>query len=206
VREIAEERFREDLYYRVNVVNLHLPPLRERAEDIPLLATLFIEKFATRFGLQVRRLTPEALDLLRRYPFPGNVRELENLMEGAVALTNGEAIESATLPETLRRTTASSPMTATAGAAKSTRSPPVQRIVPEESVQPVASMMSESEQMAVSMIPEEGVDLEKVLADTERQLIHEALKRSGGNKTKAAEILGLSFRSFRYRLSKLKEN
>ncbi|MBF0589937.1 MAG: sigma-54-dependent Fis family transcriptional regulator, partial [Magnetococcales bacterium] len=151
---------------------------------------------------KVRRLTPEALDLLRKYPFPGNVRELENLMEGSVALTSGEAIESATLPESLRREKVVPSSTADdrggAGGIRTTVSP--------DAVQPVASMMSEAEQMAVSLIPEGGIDLEKVLADTERQMINEALEKSGGNKTKAAEILGLSFRSFRYRLSKIKEN
>ncbi len=141
----------------------------EKREDIPLLVARFIETSAERYGLSVHGIVPEALDALQAYDFPGNIRELENLIEGAVAMAVGEQLELANFPERLRHPGASTSMT-------------------EDT----------------ATLPEEGLDLEQHMAEMESALIRQALERTGGNKTQAAELLGLSFRSFRYRVKKLK--
>jgi len=162
--EVAEGRFREDVYYRLNVIQLTLPPLRERKEDIPLLAQHFIRRFAVELGKEVEGMDAEAFDQLDAYGFPGNVRELENLIERAVALARGPVIGPDLLPPTVK-------------------SAPAQAATPR--------------------ISQEGVDLESLVADYERSLLEEALVQSGGVKKQAARLLGISFRSFRYRLEKL---
>ena len=162
--ELSAGRFREDLYYRINVIEIPLPPLRERVEDIPLLAAHFIEKYAHELARPVERVSKAAMSLLLEYFFPGNVRELENLVERAVALSRGPVIEVEELPPAVLNPT----------------------------------MPSKS-----TPIPPEGIDLEEVLNDFERTLLAEALHASGGVKKKAAQLVGVSFRSFRYRLEKL---
>ncbi len=99
---VAEGRFRQDLYFRLNVVNLHIPPLSERREDIPLLAQHFLDRAAPVMGKPVRRLSDEALSILKSYDFPGNVRELENIVERGVAICQGDTLEAAHLPDDLR--------------------------------------------------------------------------------------------------------
>ncbi|OGT88592.1 MAG: Fis family transcriptional regulator [Gammaproteobacteria bacterium RIFOXYA12_FULL_61_12] len=99
---VAEGRFRQDLYFRLNVVNLHIPPLSQRREDIPLLAQYFLDRAAPLMGKPVRTLSDEALSLLKAYDFPGNVRELENIIERGVALCQGDQVEAAHLPDDLR--------------------------------------------------------------------------------------------------------
>ncbi|MCG8592199.1 MAG: sigma-54 dependent transcriptional regulator [Proteobacteria bacterium] len=163
--EIAAGRFREDLYYRLNVIQVTLPALRERVDDIPLLVHHFIEKYAAELSKQIDGMSEEALDRLTRYAFPGNVRELENVVERAVALCRGGLIDADLLPPTVLEPTGT--------AATSAR------------------------------IPAEGVDLEALVNDYERSLLLEALEMSGGVKKRAAQLLGISFRSFRYRLEKL---
>ena len=143
---VAENRFREDLYYRINVIPLHLPPLRERGEDIPILAEHFVTRFAAELGKPVQGLAAESLSLLVQYHWPGNIRELENAMERAVAL---------------ERT-------------------PVEEVLESDT------------------LPDSGFDLERHVREIERQYITEALRRTDGVKVKAAELLGMSFRSFRY--------
>jgi len=101
-KEVAEGRFREDLYFRLNVIPLRLPPLRERREDIPLLAEHFLKKFCEREEVPLKRLSPEALECLKNYSWPGNVRELENLMERLVVLVEEDLIQEEDLPEHLR--------------------------------------------------------------------------------------------------------
>jgi two-component system response regulator PilR (NtrC family) len=160
---VREGKFREDLYYRLNVLHLTLPPLRERREDIPLLVSHFMEKFSGegRGG----KVTPGALELLIRYPFPGNVRELENMIERALVLGDG-IISEAVIPPLII------PKIPESNARDSTPKLPV------------------------------GVDLESFLNDIERGALINALERSGGVKKRAAELLGITFRSFRYRLAK----
>jgi len=162
--EVASGRFREDLYYRLNVIEIELPPLRERVDDVPLLLHHFVEKYASELGRAIRGVTDEVLEILSRYPFPGNVRELENIVERAVALARGDVIDREALPPTV--------------------------LQPRESAHR-------------SQIPAEGIDLDQTLNAYERSLIREALERSGGVKKRAAQLLGISFRSFRYRLEKL---
>ena len=162
--EVAAGRFREDVYYRLNVIELTLPPLRDRTEDIPLLTQHFIRKFADELGKDVEGMDAEAFETLSQYSFPGNVRELENLIERAVALARTPIISTELFPPT---------------------------ITEDRSVE------------ASPRIPSEGLDLEQVLGDFERSLLLEALKLQGGVKKRAARLLGISFRSFRYRLEKL---
>jgi two-component system response regulator PilR (NtrC family) len=162
--EVAEGRFREDVYYRLNVIQLELPPLRDRVEDIPLLTEHFIQAFAEELGKEVVGMDAAAYELLSEYAFPGNVRELENLVERAVALTRTPLIGLDLLPP---------------------------------------SVTESREDVRALRITEEGVDLEELVADYERSLLREALALSKGVKKKAARLLGVSFRSFRYRLEKL---
>ncbi len=162
--EVAAGRFREDVYYRLNVIQLTLPPLRDRPEDIPLLAQHFIRRFADEIGKEVEGMDGEAFEVLSTYGFPGNVRELENLIERAVALARGPVIGTALLPPTVKGNPPAAP---------------------------------------ISRIDDEGVDLEALVATYERSLLSEALSNAGGIKKKAARLLGISFRSFRYRLEKL---
>ncbi len=161
---VAEGTFREDLFYRINVIPLRLPPLRERREDIPQLASHFVTKFTTQMGKDITGISGAAMALLTAYAWPGNIRELENAMERAVALERTPTILPDSLPESLRATEA----VAAAGPA------------PGEA------------------FPSEGFDLESHVQHIEREYIAEALRHTGGVKVKAAELLGMSFRSFRY--------
>ncbi len=163
-QEVREGRFREDLFYRLNVIEIGLPPLRERVEDLPQLIHHFMEKFSQELGKDVREVEPEVLPALEAYAFPGNVRELENIVERAVTLARTSRITLECLPATVRRP-------AEAG--------------PEK------------------RISAEGVALDTLLAAYETSLIKEALVRAGGVKKRAAALLGVTFRSLRYRLEKL---
>ncbi len=165
--EVRDARFREDLYYRLNVIEIDMPPLRERTDDIGPLAQHFLERFAADYGKPVRGISPEALRLLRGYRFPGNVRELQNVIERAVALEPGTLVSPGSLPER------------------------VQGVV---SVEPADSFEE--------ALPETGIDLEARIAAFERSYIERALIASAGNRTAAAKMLGVTFRSFRYRLLK----
>lgn len=162
---IQQGTFREDLFYRLNVISVEMPPLRERWEDIPLLARNFLEAFATRAGRTAMGIAPEAMEVLMAHAWPGNVRELENVIERAVALAAGDEIRAENLPLSVRK------------------APPP----------PVVPRLE---------IPPEGLDLERVVADLEKSLMQDALVRAGGVQTKAAELLGINFRSFRYRAKK----
>jgi two-component system response regulator PilR (NtrC family) len=162
--EIAAGRFREDLYYRLNVIEILLPSLRERMEDLPLLVHHFVERYAEELGKPVRGFGDEAMRVLFAYPFPGNVRELENVVERAVALSRSEVIEVDALPP---------------------------------------GVVSPRQSAESQMIPAEGVQLDELVNAFERKLLVEGLERTGGVKKRAAQILGISFRSFRYRLEKL---
>jgi two-component system, NtrC family, response regulator PilR len=159
---VRDGALREDLFYRLNVIPIHLPPLRERRDDIPLLVDHFIQKFSRELKKEVRRVSPEALALLEHYHWPGNIRELENVIERAVVLGTGDIIGFDAMPERLR--------------------------VPR-----VAREMEPD-------FPEEG--LEARLARIEQQYLQMALERTGGVQTKAADMLQMTFRQFRYKLQK----
>jgi two-component system response regulator PilR (NtrC family) len=162
---VERDGFREDLYYRINVIPIVLPPLRQRREDIPLLADFFVKKCSREMGVPAKRITTEAMRFLESYDWPGNVRELENVIERALALSSGEAITPEDVPSQLLSRTS----------------------------QPLAGIF----------LPADGLDLEAYLDQIRRQIMDEALERSGGVQTQAAELLGVSFRSFRYYAKKL---
>jgi len=162
--DVAAGSFRADLYYRLNVIEVRIPPLRHRREDIPMLA----EHFLRRFTAEQRRsasLTADAMRKLESLDFPGNVRELENVIERAVALTSGPMIGATDLPD------------------------------PKPSSKPAIPTPTE--------LPADGIDLDQLLGDFERSWVMRALDQSGGVRKKAASLLGISFRSLRYRLQKL---
>jgi two-component system response regulator PilR (NtrC family) len=172
---VADGRFREDLFYRINVIPIHLPPLRDRREDIPLLAEHFLGRFATQMNKPIHSISGEAQQRLREYGWPGNVRELENVIERAVALEQTPVILPETLPDHLAGVAVSARASA-AGFEGAMRSP------------------------GVPALPElgEGLDLEARGDEFYRHFISLALDRAGGVQTRAAELLGMSFRSFRY--------
>lgn len=160
---VQDGTFREDLYYRLNVVQIDLPALRERASDIPLLIDYFCK---SRTGQEHLPISTEALACLMEYPWPGNIRELENFVERCIVLGWQEEIDINALPANLKQG------------------------------QPDCSI-------AGIDIPDEGLCLDSYLANIEKQVILQAIQKNGGNRTKAAELLQISFRSIRYRLQKL---
>jgi two-component system, NtrC family, response regulator PilR len=152
--------FREDLYYRINVLPIHLPPLRQRREDVPLLVDHFLQTYSRKMELPPRQISIEAMHILEAYDWPGNVRELENLIERVLALSHAETITTRDLPGHLLTNRRTNP--------------------------------------DLIQLPEEGLDLEAYLESIRAQLMVQALERTGGVQTQAAELLGMSFRSFRY--------
>lgn len=177
---VAEGQFREDLYYRINVIPVRLPALRERVEDVPMLAEHFVAKFAGQMNKTIHGISREALTHLTAHGWPGNVRELENAMERAVALERTPSILLESLPDTVR------------GTAKSVQSP----------ASVAAAAEAPDAAPAARPMLDKGFDLEQHVQHLEREYIAEALRRSGGVKVKAAELLGMSFRSFRYYMKK----
>jgi two-component system response regulator PilR (NtrC family) len=157
---IARSEFREDLYYRINVIPLRLPPLRERREDIPLLVDFFIDKSSRELGIEPKRISVEAMRALEAYHWPGNVRELENVVERTLTLAPGETLRREDLP--------------------------------------AYTLTNRRADPAAAALPDEGIDLEAYLDRVRSDLMRQALERSGGVQTRAAELLGTSFRSFRY--------
>jgi transcriptional regulator with PAS, ATPase and Fis domain len=167
-KAIAAGEFREDLYYRLSVIPIQVPPLRERREDIPLMARSFLERFRKTMEKPIEGIAPDAMVLLEAYDWPGNVRELENTMERSVALETGSMISVNVLPEKIQR-----------------------RVTHESSVQPAPAN-------GHVHIPESGIDLEKSIQDMERAYILAALEVSHGVGTHAAELLKMTYRSFRH--------
>jgi len=163
---VKEKRFRDDLFYRLNVIQIKLPPLRERREDIPILAAHFLKKYSEELNKNISRISPEALNLLLNYGYPGNVRELQNIIERAVALGNG------------------------------------QELTPQHLSSYLNDQMNGKKGSFDLEIPNEGIELEKVIEELERTLLVKALERTRGIKKKAAELLHINFRSMRYRLEK----
>ncbi len=165
-KEVEEGRFREDLFYRINVFNIHVPPLRERKDDIPLLLNYFVKKFSRKLGIKKPVVSPEVLKVLENYTFPGNVRELENMVERALTIMEGSILLPEHLPDNL---------------------------------------FSSSLTLSSIKLPDKGFNLEKLLERIRFEYMEEAMKKSGGKMKDAAELLGMSFRSFRYYYHKLKK-
>ncbi|KPJ68321.1 MAG: Fis family transcriptional regulator [Syntrophobacter sp. DG_60] len=163
-KEVIEGGFREDLYYRLNVIPIRIPPLRERKEDVPVLVNYFLKKYSQEFGKDIRKISSSALELLTSYDFPGNVRELENIIERCIALETSNII----LPESL-----------------------------------VLSDFKKGGLKVEDILPE-GLDLQKRVEELEKNFLIKALEEARGVKRRAAELLNLSFRSFRYKLKKYK--
>ncbi|HXG04518.1 MAG TPA: sigma-54 dependent transcriptional regulator [Candidatus Binatia bacterium] len=163
-RAVAEGALREDLFYRLNVIPIHLPPLRERREDIPLLVAHFIDKVSHTLGRMPKPVTPEAMAALERYHWPGNIRELENVIERAIVLGSGESLDLDALPP--------------------------------------AILTPRADDGLSLDIPPQGLKLDELLDRIEQRYLELALRRTGGVQTRAAALLGLSFRQFRYKLQK----
>ena len=155
--DVEAGKFREDLFYRLQVMPIALPPLRERKGDVPLLASYFVDRYNREFKKRIRGLSPAALSLFNQYSWPGNVRELRNAIERAMLLTANDWIE----PDDL-------------------------------------TMLTRKEAAAQFQLPPDGVSLEEV----ERQLLRQALERTGGNQTQAAQLLRLNRDQVRYRIEK----
>jgi two-component system response regulator PilR (NtrC family) len=171
-KQVAENTFREDLYYRLSVIPVSVPPLRERREDVPLLVNHFLKKYAPAAGKSIVRVNGESLGALCGYDWPGNVRQLENTIERAVALETEEELH-VELPVERSKARAAAAGVGLSGGA-------------------VASG---------SVLPE-GVDMEKYVADIERSLLLAALAQSNGVQTRAADVLKISYRSFRHLVKK----
>ncbi len=167
LREMVQRgEFREDLYYRLNVIQIAIPPLRERRDDVQLLIQHFIERFSRELGKVIRGVSREAMDLLLHYPYDGNVRELENIIERAVTLEGTDMITVESLPYHMQKGN------------------------------DLVQWANDFE------IPEAGIRLDEIVENLERNLITKALRRTGGVRKEAAKVLGISFRSMRYRLDK----
>ena len=167
--EVIEKRFREDLYFRLNVIQIFMPPLREREGDLPILSQYFLEKYSHELGKEVKKISAYAMDILSQYTFPGNVRELENIIERSVALESSSIV----LPESLTLS----------------------------HFEKYKGINSE-EQHNKADLPPEGVKIDEVMNGIEKDYIQKALELSHGSTQKAAELLGISSRSLRYRLEK----
>lgn len=164
---VKKSEFRQDLFYRLNVINIKTPSLRERPEDVPLLANHFLQKYNNRLTKSIGGISAEAMDLLKKYDYPGNVRELENIIERTVALEGGATI----LPESL----------------------------PAFVNTPSGRKLASSHEIQVT---EDGLDLDKVMGQIEKELLIKAIHAAGGVKKRAAKLLNITFRSMRYRVEK----
>jgi DNA-binding NtrC family response regulator len=180
-------RFRLDLYYRLSVIQIDLPPLRERGDDVLLLAKYYIAHFNERLRKRIRGLTLEVEGIFRRYSWPGNVRELRNVIERVMILEDFDLITADWLPRGLVRDE------------RPISPPPVVGIsqAPEAVTPPLQWAATPSFQLL-----NEGIDLERI----ELSLVRQAMERSGGNQTRAAELLGVSRDQLRYRLKKIEES
>ncbi|MBN1905048.1 MAG: sigma-54-dependent Fis family transcriptional regulator [Deltaproteobacteria bacterium] len=166
-KEVVENRFREDLFFRLNVIQIVMPPLRKREGDLEILCRFFLENFSKELGKDIKKISAYAIDLLKNYSFPGNVRELENIIERSVALETSNII----LPESL-------------------------------TLSDFHRDMDAEKQRRQSDLTPEGINLDSVLAEIEKSYLQKAMEMCNGSRQKAAKLLGLSMRSFRYRFEK----
>jgi two-component system, NtrC family, response regulator PilR len=170
-KAVAENLFREDLYYRLNVIPIRVPNLRERREDIPLLANHFLKKYAAAASRSILRMEKKSLEALCGYDWPGNVRQLENAIERAVALEMSEELH-------------------------------VELPVERPKARAAAAGAADSIEIAPDAVLPAGVGMENYVANIERTLLQNALEKSNGVQTKAADLLGISYRSFRHLMKK----
>ncbi len=166
-QEVMAGSFREDLFFRLNVIEIPIPPLKERTGDLPLLAQHFLEKYSKELGKDIKKVSAYAMDILSQYPFPGNVRELENIIERSVALETSNIV----LPQSL-----------TLSNLKKVRI---------------------SEDRRRTDLGPDGIKLDKVMAEIEREYIIKAMEMTYGSKKRAAELLGINYEALRHRLAKL---
>ncbi len=174
-KAVSENTFREDLYYRLNVIPVLVPPLRDRREDIPLLVNHFLKKYASAAGRGISRVNAASLDALCGYEWPGNVRQLENTVERAVALETGEELRVEL---------------------------PVERSKAKAAAAGVGVLGGPGVGVANGAVLPEGLDMEKYVADIEKHLLQAALTQSNGVQTRAADVLKISYRSFRHLMKK----
>ncbi|MBX7143589.1 MAG: sigma 54-interacting transcriptional regulator [Oligoflexia bacterium] len=163
--DVMDGRFREDLFYRLNVVAMHIPPLRERRDDIPVLVEYLIKKHSKRLNLPIKRITPEALKCLINYHWKGNVRELENCIERAMVLTESEAVDLDSLPAAIR-----------------------------------GAVPAANQEESLPEVGDDNLSIKQRTRTLEIALILKALKKTGGNRTRAAKILEISHRALLYKL------
>ncbi|MFH2011816.1 MAG: sigma-54 dependent transcriptional regulator [Pseudomonadota bacterium] len=165
--QVMQGEFREDLFYRLNVIQIRTPPLRDRKEDIPVLTNYFMEKYSKELGKEVKKISSYAMEFLLNYKFPGNVRELETIIERSVALETPSIV----LPESL-------------------------------ALAEFKNSYEKSGREIKVEVPPEGLDMEAVLGNLEKNILLDALKKTHGAKKKAAELLNINLRSLRYKLEK----
>ena len=180
--EVDNDRFRNDLFYRINVIQINLPPLRERTDDIPLLANHFLKKFASHNNTDEVSLSKAAINALLSYSFPGNVRELENILERAFTLCDGNniCVADIQLPNTAQKS---------------------QPHLPKENITPKETLPDSTK--AIEFNDDGATSLDDYLENIEKGIITKTLEKTRWNRTAAAKKLGITFRSFRYRLKKL---
>lgn len=172
----AQGLFREDLYHRLNVIRFDLPPLRDRREDIPLLAEFFLKKYCKKFGKNIARFTDDAIEAMNNYHWPGNVRELSNVIERAVILENAKELSAEHLGLNMSRVVS----------------------VREERVHELEREKAQLHSVSEFVLPPDGI----VLEELEKKLIEQALQRTKWNRSKAARLLGISLDTLRYRIEK----
>jgi len=165
--KVIQGEFREDLFYRLNVIQIRIPPLRDRKEDIPILVHYFLERYSNELGKDIKRISSYAMEFLLNYNFPGNVRELEAIIERSVALETPSIV----LPESL-------------------------------ALAKFKNGHEKSEREIKIEVPPEGLDMEAVLGNLEKNILLDTLKKTHGAKKKAAELLNINLRSLRYKLEK----
>ncbi len=166
---VGEGEFREDLYYRLSVIPIEVPPLRDRGDDVVLLANYFLKKYAVEMGKSIMHIVPDSMEMLKGYDWPGNVRVLENTIERAVAMEQGDELK-VELPNSVSK--------------------------------PRTMVMAGAGGAPGVALPADGIDMERYIAEVEKSLLQSALRRSNGVQTKAAEVLKLSYRSFRHLMKK----
>lgn len=193
---VADGKFRQDLYYRINVIELRVPPLRERQDDLPGLAAKVLQRLAPAQGRAVPLLSSDALEALRAYHFPGNVRELENILERALALAEGDtlAAEDLRLPKVAASPQSAPQTQGSAGPAAPAGAPPV--VIPGQPTVAIDPRTLNPRDTASSPLP-------SYIEEIERAAIQQALQENRYNKTRTAAALGITFRALRYKLKKL---